>query len=206
MEIKTNCYAAVDIGASSGRVVIGEVTPQGTIELTEIHRFDNIQKRSGGHDCWDVDMLFRETVAGLAKCKEAGYAPKTVGIDTWAVDFVLLDAEDNMLGNAVAYRDERTSGMYAVADAIVSPDEVYRRTGIQRQPFNTIYQLLALQREHPEQIENAETFLMIPDYLAFLLTGTKANEYTNASTTVPYTHLDVYKRQPLQRSAHHKNK
>ena len=75
MEIKTNCYAAVDIGASSGRVVIGEVTPQGTIELTEIHRFDNIQKRSGGHDCWDVDMLFRETVAGLAKCKEAGYAP-----------------------------------------------------------------------------------------------------------------------------------
>ena len=93
MEIKTNCYAAVDIGASSGRVVIGEVTPQGTIELTEIHRFDNIQKRSGGHDCWDVDMLFRETVAGLAKCKEAGYAPKTVGIDTWAVDFVLLDAE-----------------------------------------------------------------------------------------------------------------
>ena len=183
MEIKTNCYAAVDIGASSGRVVIGEVTPQGTIELTEIHRFDNIQKRSGGHDCWDVDMLFRETVAGLAKCKEAGYAPKTVGIDTWAVDFVLLDAEDNMLGDAVAYRDERTSGMYAVADAIVSPDEVYRRTGIQRQPFNTIYQLLALQREHPEQIENAETFLMIPDYLAFLLTGTKANEYTNASTT-----------------------
>lgn len=84
MEIKTNCYAAVDIGASSGRVVIGEVTPQGTIELTEIHRFDNIQKRSDGHDCWDVDMLFRETVAGLAKCKETGYAPKTVGIDTWA--------------------------------------------------------------------------------------------------------------------------
>ena len=120
MEIKTNCYAAVDIGASSGRVVIGEVTPRGTIELTEIHRFDNIQKRSGGHDCWDVDMLFRETVAGLAKCKEAGYAPKTVGIDTWAVDFVLLDAEDNMLGDAVAYRDERTSGMYAVADAIVA--------------------------------------------------------------------------------------
>ena len=183
MDIKTNCYAAVDIGASSGRVVIGEVTPEGTIELTEIHRFDNIQKRSGGHDCWDVDMLFRETLAGLAKCKDAGYAPKTVGIDTWAVDFVLLDEHDNVLGDAVAYRDERTNGMYAVADAIMAPDAVYRRTGIQRQPFNTIYQLLALQREHPEQIEAAETFLMIPDYLAFLLTGTKANEYTNASTT-----------------------
>ena len=121
MDIKTNCYAAVDIGASSGRVVIGEVTPEGTIELTEIHRFDNIQKRSGGHDCWDVDMLFRETLAGLAKCKDAGYAPKTVGIDTWAVDFVLLDEHDNVLGDAVAYRDERTNGMYAVADAIMAP-------------------------------------------------------------------------------------
>lgn len=183
MEIKTNCYAAVDIGASSGRVVVGEVTEEGAIQLTEIHRFDNIQKRSGGHDCWDVDMLFRETVAGLAKCKEAGFAPKTVGIDTWAVDFVLLDENDQMLGDAVAYRDERTNGMYAVADAIMAPDAVYRRTGIQRQPFNTIYQLLALQREHPEQIANAKTFLMIPDYLAFLLTGAKANEYTNASTT-----------------------
>ncbi len=183
MEIKTNCYAAVDIGASSGRVVIGEVNASGNIELTEIHRFDNIQKRSDGHDCWDVEMLFRETVAGLAKCKEAGYAPKTVGIDTWAVDFVLLDENDQMLGDAVAYRDERTNGMYAVADAIMAPEAVYSRTGIQRQPFNTIYQLLALQREHPEQIAQAKSFLMIPDYLAFLLTGTKANEYTNASTT-----------------------
>ena len=183
MEIKTNCYAAVDIGASSGRVVVGEVAKDGTIQLTEIHRFDNIQKRSDGHDCWDVDMLFRETVAGLAKCKEAGFAPKTVGIDTWAVDFVLLDENDQVLGDAVAYRDERTNGMYAVADAIMSHDAVYRRTGIQRQPFNTIYQLLALKREHPEQLAAAKTFLMIPDYLAFLLTGTKANEYTNASTT-----------------------
>ena len=183
MEIKTNCYAAVDIGASSGRVVVGEVAEDGTIQLTEIHRFDNIQKRSDGHDCWDVNMLFRETVAGLAKCKEAGFAPKTVGIDTWAVDFVLLDENDQMLGDAVAYRDERTNGMYAVADAIMAHDAVYRRTGIQRQPFNTIYQLLALKREHPEQLAAAKTFLMIPDYLAFLLTGTKANEYTNASTT-----------------------
>jgi rhamnulokinase len=183
MEIKTNCYAAVDIGASSGRIVIGEVNAEGNIELTEIHRFDNIQKRSDGHDCWDVEMLFRETVAGLAKCKEAGFAPKTVGIDTWAVDFVLLDENDKLLGDAVAYRDERTNGMYAVADAIMAPEAVYARTGIQRQPFNTIYQLLALQREHPEQIVQAKSFLMIPDYLAFLLTGTKANEYTNASTT-----------------------
>lgn len=178
----SNCYAAVDIGASSGRVVVGTVQ-DGRIELTEIHRFDNIQKRSGGHDCWDIEMLFRETVAGLAKCREAGFVPKTIGIDTWGVDFVLLDKDDQLIGDAVAYRDERTNGMYSIADRIMAPDAVYRRTGIQRQPFNTIYQLIALKREHPEQLEQAESFLMIPDYLAFLLTGTKVNEYTNATTT-----------------------
>lgn len=178
----SDCYAAVDIGASSGRVVIGTVC-DGRIELAEIHRFDNIQKRCDGHDCWDIEMLFRETVAGLAKCKEVGYTPKTVGIDTWGVDFVLLDENDQLIGNAVAYRDERTNGIYSVADRIMAPDAVYRRTGIQRQPFNTIYQLIALKQEHPEQLEQAKNFLMVPDYLAFLLTGTKVNEYTNASTT-----------------------
>ncbi len=116
MEIKTNCYAAVDIGASSGRVVIGEVTPRGTIELTEIHRFDNIQNAPAGHDCWDVDMLFRETVAGLAKCKEAGYAPKTV-VSTPGGRLRAARCRRQHLGDAVAYRDERTSGMYAVADS-----------------------------------------------------------------------------------------
>lgn len=114
----SDCYAAVDIGASSGRVVIGTVN-EGHIELTEIHRFDNIQKRINGHDCWDIDMLFRETVAGLAKCKEAGFTPKTIGIDTWGVDFVLLDEQDALIGEAVAYRDERTNGMYSIADRIM---------------------------------------------------------------------------------------
>ena len=179
----TDCYAAVDIGASSGRIVVGRKTEGDVIELTEIHRFDNIQKRSGGHDCWDIDMLFRETLAGLIKCPEAGFAPKTIGIDTWGVDFVLLDENDQIIGDAVAYRDARTNGIYAAADAIMPPDQVYRRTGIQRQPFNTLYQLLALSNEDPDQLERARTFLMIPDYLAFLLTGTKANEYTNATTT-----------------------
>lgn len=181
--LNTDCYAAIDIGASSGRVVVGETTPDGRIELTEIHRFDNIQKRIDGHDCWNIEMLFEQTVAGLAKCAEAGFAPKSIGIDTWGVDFVLLDENDELVGNAVAYRDERTNGIYPIADKLVSPIEVYRRTGIQRQPFNTIYQLIALKREHPEQLAAAKSFLMIPDYLAFRLTGTKANEYTNATTT-----------------------
>lgn len=177
------CYAAVDIGASSGRVVIGWVNAAGTIKLSEVHRFDNIQKRIDGHDCWDIDMLFAETVRGLAAARTAGFEPKTIGIDTWGVDFVLLDAQKNLVGSAVAYRDERTQGIYPLADAIMDPDRVYHCTGIQRQPFNTLYQLLALRREHPEQLAAAEHFLMIPDYLAFRLTGIMVNEYTNASTT-----------------------
>ena len=177
-EARTDCYAAVDIGASSGRVVVGYVE-DGLIRLQEVHRFDNRQVRRHGHDCWDVDLLHTELLRGLARCKEAGFAPKTVGIDTWGVDFVLLDADDTRVGDAVAYRDARTNGMYEVADAIMASEELYRRVGLQRQPFNTIYQLLALQREHPEQLEAADTFLMIPDYLNFLLTGQKAVEYTN---------------------------
>ena len=180
---KGRTYAAVDLGASSGRVLLGWVE-DGTMRLQEVHRFDNLQHRSNGHDCWDIDGLFENIVEGLAKCKsEYGAEPVSVGIDTWAVDFVLLDGKDKMLGDSVAYRDDRTHGMFAVADAMIDPETVYRKTGIQRQPFNTLYQLLALEREHPEQLEAAETFLMVPDYLNWRLTGIKSNEYTNASTT-----------------------
>ena len=89
--LNTNCYAAIDIGASSGRVVIGWIDEAGHIQLAEVHRFDNIQKRIDGHDCWDIEMLFDEMVAGLAAAREAGFEPKTLGIDTWGVDFGLLD-------------------------------------------------------------------------------------------------------------------
>ena len=109
--LRRDCYAAVDIGASSGRVVVGFVE-DGLIRLEEVHRFDNRQVRRNGHDCWDVELLSSELVRGLALCKEAGFAPKSVGVDTWGVDFVLLDAEDNLVGDAVAYRDSRTAGMY----------------------------------------------------------------------------------------------
>mgnify|MGYP000059735497 CR=1 FL=1 len=119
-DLRRDCYAAVDIGASSGRVVVGFVE-DGRIHLEEVHRFDNRQVRRGGHDCWDIDLLYGELVRGLALCKEAGFAPKSIGIDTWGVDFVLLDADDNLVGDAVAYRDERTQGMFEVADAIMSP-------------------------------------------------------------------------------------
>ena len=181
--IESKHYAAVDIGASSGRVLAGWVE-DGKMAYTEVYRFDNEQRRVNGHDCWDVEALYEHVIAGLRAVKsETGVAPATIGIDTWGVDFVLLDADDKIVGDAVAYRDARTEGIYELADQIMDPGEVYARTGIQRQPFNTLYQLLALKNEHPEQLDAACAFLMVPDYLNWRLTGIKANEYTNASTT-----------------------
>ncbi|MCD8124334.1 MAG: rhamnulokinase [Lachnospiraceae bacterium] len=175
-------YLAIDIGASSGRHILGHVQ-NGKLLLEEIYRFDNRQLRRNGHDCWDMDNLWNGIVSGLKACKTAGKLPATVGIDTWAVDYVLLDANDQVLGDAVAYRDSRTEGADALVEAVISPAELYERTGIQKQNFNTIYQLTAQKREHPEQLEQAKSFLMIPDYFHFLLTGVKKQEYTNATST-----------------------
>lgn len=178
------CYLAVDIGASSGRHILGFVD-NGRITLQEVYRFENKLMKKNGHLCWDIDHLFAEVVNGLAACKAAGYTPVSMGIDTWAVDFVLLDEKGGRLGDAVAYRDGRTDGVRDAleADGTLPFAEHYARTGIQYQKFNTVYQLIALRREHPEQLAAAKTFLMIPDYLNYLLTGVAANEYTNASTT-----------------------
>lgn len=174
------CYLAVDIGASSGRHIVGWVE-DGRIQLQEVYRFENGISRKNGHLCWNVDALAAEVINGMAACRAAGFAPATMGIDTWAVDFVLLDKAGQRIGDAVAYRDERTDGIREMLP--VSFAKHYARTGIQFQKFNTVYQLAALQKEHPEQLAAAETFLMIPDYLNYLLTGVAANEYTNATTT-----------------------
>ena len=109
--------------------------------------------------------------------------PQSVGVDTWGVDYVLLDGDGNRLGDAVAYRDGRTAGMDAEIAKLISPEELYARTGIQKQSFNTIYQLAALKREHPEQLERASRLLMVPDYFHYLLSGAMKNEYTNATTS-----------------------
>ncbi len=175
-------YLAIDIGASSGRHILGHVQ-DGKIVLEEIYRFDNRQLRRDGHDCWDMDNLWSGIVGGLKACKTAGKIPATVGIDTWAVDYVLLDKDDNLLGDAVAYRDSRTEGVDALVEAEISPEELYDKTGIQKQIFNTIYQLVAQKKEHPEQLEQAKSLLMLPDYFNFLLTGVKKQEYTNATST-----------------------
>ncbi len=175
-------YLAIDIGASSGRHILGHLE-NGRMVLEEVHRFENRQVRKNGHDCWDIDHLWQGILDGLKACKALGKVPATVGIDTWAVDFVLLDQNGQPVGDAVAYRDSRTEGADKLVEARISPADLYARTGIQKQNFNTIYQLTALQQEHPEQLEAAHSLLMIPDYFHYLLTDVQKQEYTNATST-----------------------
>ena len=175
-------YLAIDIGASSGRHILGSLE-DGKLKLEEIYRFENGISKVNDEFCWDIDKLFESIKIGIKKCVELGKIPKSVGIDTWAVDFVLLDENDELLGNAVSYRDDRTEGIMEEVFEIIPKDMMYLYTGIQFQRFNTIYQLMSIKKNKPEILEKAKTFLMIPDYLNFLLTGKKVNEYTNASTT-----------------------
>ncbi len=179
-----NYHLAVDIGASSGRHMIGYLE-SGQLKLKEIYRFENRLVEKDGHLCWDIDGLYSHILEGIRQCKKQEYEPSTMGIDTWAVDFVLLDQEGKRISDPVSYRDERTNGIQEELEGkgILSFADHYHKTGIQYLKFNTIYQLLALKKEHPEQLEKAECMLMIPDYLHYLLTGVKAQEYTNASTT-----------------------
>lgn len=177
-------HLAVDIGASSGRHILGHAE-NGRIVLEEVYRFDNTQVRKNGHDCWDTDALFAHILEGLRACRIAGKIPATMGIDTWAVDFVLVDGNGRPVSDAVAYRDARTEGVRDALEAsgTLSFAAHYAVAGIQYQPFNTAYQLAALQKEHPEQLDAAAHLLMMPEYLNFLLTGEMVNEYTNATST-----------------------
>lgn len=178
----TKYFLAIDIGASSGRHILGCVK-DGKITLEEIHRFDNTQLRQNNHDCWDVESLFDEVVAGIAKCKPLGITPESIAIDTWGVDFVLLDENLAQCSDAVAYRDTRTEGADEIVASKIPLEELYARTGIQKISFNTIYQLTALQRDDNDALQKAAHMLMIPEYLNFRLTGKIVHDYTNASTT-----------------------
>lgn len=174
-------YLAIDIGASSGRHMLASMK-DGKMQLEEVYRFPNGMDDKNGTLCWNVERLFTEIKNGLKKCKEIGKIPVSMAIDTWGVDYVLLDKDDRILGDTVGYRDSRTEGMDEKVYEVIPQDELYARTGIQKQVFNTVYQLMAVKEFHPEYLEQAESILMIPDYFHFLLTGVKKNEYTNATT------------------------
>jgi rhamnulokinase len=180
-------HLAIDIGASSGRHILGYLK-NGKMQTEEVYRFNNAMIRKGDRLCWDVDVLFSHVLAGLSACKDVGRIPETVGIDTWGVDFVLLDANGKCIGDAVAYRDERGRAMIPEVEKLISEKELYARTGIQKLSFNTVYQLMAVKTGyggHPNNhnFSRAERFLTIPDYLHYKLTGEDVNEYTIASTT-----------------------
>jgi rhamnulokinase len=175
-------YLAIDIGASGGRHILGSVVDD-KICLEEVYRFDNGMEYKNGSLCWNTQGIFSEILTGMKKCREIGKVPVSVGIDTWGVDFVLLDQEDVLVGEAVGYRDHRTEGMPEELEKQISSQELYERTGIRSQIYNTIYQLMALKKHRPEQLEAAESLLMTPDYYHFLLTGIKKQEYTIASTS-----------------------
>ncbi len=174
-------YLAIDIGASSGRHILAHME-EGKMVLEEVHRFPNGMVEQDGENVWDVDELFAQIKLGMKKCGELGKIPVSVGVDTWGVDFVLLDQEGQRIGNAVAYRDGRTKGMDEEVYKIISEDELYARTGIQKAIFNTIYQLMALKVKRPEQLAKAKTMLLMPDYFHYMLSGVAATEYTEATT------------------------
>ncbi|MDR1677559.1 MAG: rhamnulokinase [Deltaproteobacteria bacterium] len=178
----TDLHLAIDLGASSGRVILGW-QEFGKIRLEEIYRFPNGLVERNGHLCWDLDLIFEEIISGLKRCHDLKYHPVSLAIDSWGVDFVLLDSQGQVLGETVGYRDDRTIGVPEEVAKVISDQELYGLTGIQKLTFNTIYQLQALKRDEPGLLETASSFLMIPDYLNYLLTGQIFNEYTNATTS-----------------------
>ncbi|WP_417067787.1 rhamnulokinase [Niveibacterium terrae] len=176
--------AAVDLGASSGRVLLARHdSERATLEIEEVHRFPNGFLRRDGHDCWDTEDLVAQIEQGLDAIIARGITPASLGVDTWGVDYVLLDQEGRLLGQAVSYRDHRTDGVMDQVLAAVGREELYARTGIQFMQFNTIFQLAALKKENPDWLPRVKTLLLMPDYLHYRLGGGLSCEYTNASTT-----------------------
>lgn len=177
-------YLAVDLGASGGRVVAGLFDGR-QVALEEVHRFDNGPVPVAGHLHWDLLRLWQEVQDGLRSAAvRYGDQLRSVGVDTWGVDFGLLSRRDELLGNPFHYRDPRTQGLVDdVTRHAVSREEIFDYTGLQFMDINTLYQLVAMQRSGSVLLESADTFLMMPDIFHWLLTGQKVNELTNATTT-----------------------
>ena len=173
-------YLAIDIGASSGRHILGSIA-DGKLVLEEIYRFENGMQNSENGLVWDIEHLTSEVINGIAKCSEIGKIPSSVAIDTWGVDYVLLDGEKQVISPVYAYRNSRHAGVQKLADFPLTFEELYKKTGIQHFDFNTVYQLYCDAK--CGRTDKAKHFLMIPDYLSYRLTGVMKNEYTIASTS-----------------------
>lgn len=172
-------YLAIDIGASSGRHIVGTLE-NGKIVAEEVYRFPNGNKEENGHLVWDIRNLFDQVKKGIAEAVRRFGKIESLSIDTWAVDYVLMNGDEEILP-CYAYRDSRTSESIPAVHAILPFEQLYARTGIQFQPFNTVYQLYA--DKLAGRLEKATDYLMVPEYLLYKLTGVKAWEYTNATST-----------------------
>lgn len=183
-------FLAVDLGASSGRVVAGLYDGR-KLQLQDIHRFGNGPVHAAGTMYWDVLRLWSEIQDGLRRARQqVGEQVASVAVDTWGVDFGLLDRDDQLIGNPVHYRDARTQGMMVEAFQTVSREEIFSHTGLQFMELNTLYQMVAMRRANSAMLEHAKTFLMMPDLFHWLLTHEKSNEMTNASTTQFYNPIE----------------
>lgn len=178
---------AFDMGASNGRALIGELTVDGdgrqTLQVTEIHRFPNHAIQVGDHLHWDILRLLHEMKKAIREAFRLGYKPETFGIDTWGVDFGLLDANGELLGNPYHYRDPQTEGLIEEVNAKIGAAELFAQSGLQFMPFNTLYQLYAMRKAASPKLDAARTLLLTPDLLAYMLTGVKSCEFTMATTT-----------------------
>ena len=172
---------AIDLGASSGRGIVGSFNGQ-KLSLKENHRFSNDPVILGGRMYWDILRIFHEIKQSIAKTVLDGDAIRSIGIDTWGVDYALLDESGKMLSNPYHYRDARTEGIVSYVGRFFAPSELYATTGIQTMNFNTVFQLAADLRDDPKMVEHAQRMLNIPDLLNYFLTGNMANEYTILST------------------------
>lgn len=177
-----NTYLAADFGGGSGRVMAGTIE-NGKLVLEEIHRFQNRQVTIGNHLYWDFLALFQDMKEGMKKAASKGYNVKSIAIDTWGVDFGLIDKHGNLIGNPVCYRDSRTEGLPEEYFKSVNPQEHYKETGIQVMDINTIFQLYSLRKENSPQLEIADKLLFMPDLFSYFLTGVANNEYSIASTS-----------------------
>ena len=185
-QAKDQVYLAVDLGAESGRVIAGLFNGQ-RVELEVMHRFPNGPVSVMGSLHWDILRLWSDIKTGLSKAASVyGERIAGIGLDTWGVDFGLLDAGGSLLGNPYHYRDSRTNGIMDIAFQKVPREDMFERTGIQFMQFNSIFQLTAMAETNPAVLDIAETFLNIPDLLNYWLTGRKVSEFSIATTSQCY--------------------
>ena len=174
---------AIDLGASNGRAILGILEDE-KLTIQEVHRFSNDPVMVNGNLYWDILRLFHEIKQGILNCVRLGHRDiQSIAVDTWGVDFGLLDSKDNLLGNPYHYRDKRTGGMMEKLQKLISKEELYNITGIEFMWFNTILQLYSMKRENSSLLKEAKTLLLTPDLLNYFLSGVKTTEYSIASTT-----------------------